>query len=78
MNQAANPWICPACGRGVAPGQITCDHGGMNPLLPFRPVQPSIPIPNPAPYSPTPVIPLGVPWSAIPWYGTCSNTAEMH
>ena len=21
-------WTCPACGRGVAPGVQTCDHGG--------------------------------------------------
>jgi len=22
------PWICPSCNRGVAPGEKTCDHGG--------------------------------------------------
>ena len=21
-------WTCPACGRGVAPSEKTCDHGG--------------------------------------------------
>ena len=21
-------WLCPKCGRGVAPGQNHCDHGG--------------------------------------------------
>jgi hypothetical protein len=21
-------WLCPSCGRGVAPSEKTCDHGG--------------------------------------------------
>ena len=27
-------WACPSCGRGVAPGVQTCDHGGQA-LNPF-------------------------------------------
>lgn len=23
-----DPWICPACGQGVAPWRDRCDHGG--------------------------------------------------
>ena len=22
------PWVCPVCNRGIAPGVMTCNHGG--------------------------------------------------
>lgn len=38
-------WKCPVCGRGVAPIEKYCDHGGMGmlaPLLPFtQPADPN-------------------------------------
>lgn len=35
-------WICPACGRGVAPDEKHCDHGGLGalPQLPQTFAQP--------------------------------------
>lgn len=32
-------WVCPVCGRGVRPGQDTCDHGYTPPVSsePFIP-----------------------------------------
>lgn len=37
-------WLCPACGRGVAPGVKTCDHGKGEPLdLKGREFAPAIP-----------------------------------
>lgn len=30
----AEGWLCPSCGRGVAPDQKTCDHGMMAALVP--------------------------------------------
>jgi hypothetical protein len=37
----AQPWICPKCGRGVAPDQKSCDHGGTAAaaIRPLAPVQ---------------------------------------
>ena len=37
------PWTCPGCGRGVAPGQKTCDHGGKA-GLPYVPAYPLPPV----------------------------------
>lgn len=38
------PWTCPACGRGVAPGVKTCDHGNGEPLdLKGREFLPALP-----------------------------------
>lgn len=47
------PWICPKCGAGVAPGVERCDHGqmGLNELqmlrsyLPANTYPPSAPVP---------------------------------
>ncbi len=31
-------WICPACGKGVAPHVSTCDHGGFDGVVtPYQP-----------------------------------------
>ena len=50
MNER-KPWICPACGRGVAPYKDTCDHGGQaTPQITFVPV--FVPAPS-WPTSPT-------------------------
>ncbi len=43
------PWICPSCNRGVAPGVETCDHGGQ---LAYDPIWP-------IPIGPQPVEPIG-------------------
>lgn len=47
------PWTCPVCGRGMAPGTTMCDHGGTpnkppytpdNPYWPYRtPINPWVP-----------------------------------
>jgi len=41
-------WTCPACGRGVAPSEKTCDHGGQVDLKGREFV--------PLPYVPSPTI----------------------
>jgi hypothetical protein len=46
------PWVCPSCGRGVAPGEKTCDHGSA----------------VVDPYSTTPWIPTtNPPWPEAPY-----------
>lgn len=42
-------WICPSCGRGVAPGVTTCDHGNLGKLAdpPQRVLPPHWPVPVP-------------------------------
>jgi uncharacterized Zn-binding protein involved in type VI secretion len=32
-------WICPSCKRGVAPGEKTCDHGGVVSAIPHVVIQ---------------------------------------
>jgi hypothetical protein len=55
-------WVCPACGRGVAPGATTCEHGGE--AMPFKP------LPNSANPWPTPYLPLQpYPPYYPPYYG---------
>jgi hypothetical protein len=34
----ADGWRCPVCGRGVAPTEKVCDHGGLGALQPYQPV----------------------------------------
>lgn len=48
MSEKDKGWICPSCGRGVAPDQKTCDHGGLGAMPVTLPVLPVLPIPNTA------------------------------
>ena len=35
-------WTCPSCGRGVAPTEKTCDHGGALKARDYLPPDPSL------------------------------------
>lgn len=46
----ADGWRCPVCGRGVAPGEKVCDHGGLS-VAPVYPLPAWPPVPA-MPYVP--------------------------
>lgn len=64
------PWTCPACGRGVAPGEKTCDHGGLSasPLPGYFTPAPRI-IPTTPPVRETPA--AGSPPRYRPYENVC-------
>ena len=47
-------WLCPKCGRGAAPSEKTCDHGGVS--MTVWPIG-SFTITDPAPYVAAPMPP---------------------
>lgn len=60
----ADGWRCPVCGRGVAPGEKSCDHGGG-----LGVVLPSVYSPRSIPD--TTAIPNTVPrWPETTWSGS--------
>ena len=66
------PWICPGCGRGMAPHMDTCDHRGLvDPIGPYlNPFQPYMAPPNTAP-----VFTTGDPLPSLP--GTVTTTQGL-
>ena len=50
-------WQCPVCNRGIAPGQMTCDHGVEPTSTPPSRRIPSQPWKLPVPTVPAPFVP---------------------
>lgn len=63
-------WECPVCGKGVAPGEKTCDHGNQ------QVVYPPVYIPEPYPVYPSPSWPPHYPyvWTCGPATSTSNGT----
>jgi hypothetical protein len=70
-------WICPVCGKGLAPWARECDcYTGIQPVAPVPNPWPNIPMPfgpdiTPTPYTyptvPNPAYPYSPPGTPMPW-----------